>query len=476
MHLSQFSPKSRWPQWGLLFALGLLLCLGIASWQAQSSVRPLAPPLPQDPNIQVFFNQSQASVYQEPYRKLTRHGDNLEQVIIDAIAAAQFTIDVAIQELNLPLVAEALSDRARAGVRVRIILENSYAKPWSERNPAKLTERDRAKYEEFMALADRNRNGRLSPAEIEAGDALKILQMAQIPVLDDTADGSKGSGLMHHKFVVIDQNQVVTGSANFTTSGIHGDALEHDSRGNANVLLKILNSTLAKHYSEEFELMWGDGPRQSEDSLFGLQKPFRAARSVIMAGASVKVQFSPTSKRQPWAKSVNGLISDTLARSQRSIDLALFVFSDQAIGNRLYNQHQAGVQVRSLIDPGFIYRSYSEGLDMLGLSLPDHRCQYENQNQPWQQPILAVGTPQLATGDKLHHKFALIDDDTVIVGSQNWSKAGNQENDENLLVITNDLVAAHFRREFERLYSKAALGITPKLETQIAKQRKACQT
>ena len=111
---------------------------------------------------------------------------------------------------------------------------------------------------------------------------------------------------------------------------------------------------------------------------------------------------------------------------------------------------------------------------MLGLAMPDHRCQYESGNQPWGAPILSVGTPQLAAGDKLHHKFALIDDVTVVIGSQNWSNAANEKNDENLLVIRNPMVAAHFRREFDRLYRTANLGITPKLQKKIQQQRQKC--
>ena len=53
----------------------------MAGWQAHSAVRPKLPPLAQDPTIQVYFNQSQASVYRDPYRSITRYGDNLEQFV-----------------------------------------------------------------------------------------------------------------------------------------------------------------------------------------------------------------------------------------------------------------------------------------------------------------------------------------------------------------------------------------------------------
>ncbi|NES06155.1 MAG: hypothetical protein F6K22_27125, partial [Okeania sp. SIO2F4] len=42
----------------------------------------------------------------------------------------------------------------------------------------------------------------ISQDEINRRDALIILSNAGVPLIDDTADGSKGSGLMHHKFLV----------------------------------------------------------------------------------------------------------------------------------------------------------------------------------------------------------------------------------------------------------------------------------
>ncbi|MBD2259047.1 competence protein ComE [Pseudanabaena sp. FACHB-2040] len=464
-------------KWGIFFGLGLLLFLALNGWHSSSALTPSQVPLPQDPYLQAYFNQSQASVYTEPYRKVTRYGDNLEQVIIDTLNQAQSSIDVAVHELNLPGVAQVLCDRAQAGVQVRLILENTYSRPWTGLSPSQVGELDeyrQGKYSEFISLVDQNRDGNLSEAERRQRDALYILHQAQIPLIDDTADGSRGSGLMHHKFAVIDSRIVLTGSTNWSISDIHGDFASPESRGNHNALLVINSPALASLYAEEFQEMWGDGAAKRKDSRFGKQKTYRAVRSLSLPGTTLQLQFSPTPKPQTWAQSVNGLIAKTLQQAQRKADLALFVFSEQALSNTLAQAAGRGVQVSTLIDPGFAYRDYSEGLDMLGVRMPNQKCGYEANNQPWTKPILSAGIPHLAEGDKLHHKFALIDDMTVIIGSQNWSKAANDTNDENLLVIRNPTVAAHFRREFDRLYSTADLGMTPLLQASLNKRRRAC--
>jgi phosphatidylserine/phosphatidylglycerophosphate/cardiolipin synthase-like enzyme len=111
---------------------------------------------------------------------------------------------------------------------------------------------------------------------------------------------------------------------------------------------------------------------------------------------------------------------------------------------------------------------------MLGVTLTGANCRIEAHNQPWQQPITSIGVPQLPQGDLLHHKFAVLDGRTVVTGSQNWSEAANRTNDENLLVIQNPTVAAHFQREFERLYSNASLGLSPATQDKLA-QQKTCR-
>lgn len=473
---------------GGMIALSLLLSGAVAAvaiWRRPAQSQPpaiaLLDPLPQDPQVQVYFNQSQAAAYREPYRQQYRLGDDLEQVVVGAVNSAQRSVDLAVHELNLPQVALALKAKQQAGVKIRLIVENSYRRPLSQLTPRQvqqLDERGRKKYQDFVQMVDQNQNGQLEQREIAARDAMAILQAAQVPILDDTADGSKGSGLMHHKFLVIDGQSVITGSANLTWSDVHGDFSTLESQGNANHLLKIASPAVAQLYQQEFNLMWGQemwGQEQPQTRRFGLQKPYRPARSVRLAHSQLAVQFSPSSAKLPWAQSVNGLIGRSLAQATQQIDLALFVFSDQPLSNLLEVEHRQGVQVRALIEPSFAFRDYSEGLDMLGVTLTGAKCRAEAQNQPWKQPITSVGVPQLPSGDLLHHKFAVIDQRTVITGSQNWSEAANRSNDENLLVIQNPMVAAHFQREFERLYGTAQLGLSPAAQAKLAQQQKTCK-
>ena len=279
---------------------------------------------------------------------------------------------------------------------------------------------------------------------------------------------------MHHKFVVVDEQITLTGSPNFTLSGLHGDIGQFASLGNANHLLRLNSAHLAALFTEEFELMWGDGPGGRADSRFGLQKPYRPPQTVRIGPTRIDLQFSPTSPTRPWTDTVNGLAGRWLQQADQSIDLALFVFSDQSLSTLLQTSHQAGVPVRALIDPGFAYRPYSEALDLLGISRPNAQCRYDAGNNPWLPSLQTVGVPVLPEGDVLHHKFAVLDERMVLTGSQNWSAAANFQNDEVLLAIANPTVAAHFQREFDRLYQRSNIGVPGWLLEKIEQERSRC--
>jgi competence ComEA-like helix-hairpin-helix protein len=269
--------------------------------------------------------------------------------------------------------------------------------------------------------------------------------------------------------MVIDHHTTLISSANYTLSDIHGDFSNPETIGNANHLLVITNTPLARVFQKEFNLMWG----REDQPKFGSDKPQRKPQKITIGNSSLTVKFSPDSITYPWAITSNGLIGETLNKAEKSVNLALFVLTEQPLANILAQRHQKGIEIKALIDPSFAFRYYSEGLDLLGVAL-SNKCRYEPDNQPWQNPINTLGVPDLARGDKLHHKFGLIDDKIVITGSHNWSRAANHQNDEALVIINNPTVAAHFDREFQYLYRTAKLGLPETIKNRIERDRKNC--
>ena len=428
--------------------------------------------LPWPQGITAAFNHREDRSYRSPVSGAWRNGENLEALLIETIDQAEQEVLVAVQELTLPEVAMALARQHQRGITVQLVLENNYSDAWSTPHPAELTPHQRQRQQHLRALADRDGDGQLSEEERENGDAMLILQRYGVPWLDDTADGSKGSGLMHSKYVVIDQKQVITGSANFTASGMHGDAGAPQSRGNVNHLLHLKSDALAALFREDFKQMWGDGPGGASDSRFGLGKTSRSAQRVLIGDAAVQVLFAPHKRSNP--NHGLQLIASTLAKAKQQLDLALFVFSAQSLTSVIAELQQQGVELRLLADPGFASRSFSEVLDLLGVALADRDCRLEAGNKPLATASRGVGIPRLARGDKLHHKFAVIDNRTVITGSFNWSPSAAHQNDEVLLVIDSPLLAAHFTREMDRLWRTATLGITDGLRRKLDQNRSRC--
>jgi phosphatidylserine/phosphatidylglycerophosphate/cardiolipin synthase-like enzyme len=270
--------------------------------------------------------------------------------------------------------------------------------------------------------------------------------------------------------MVVDGKTTIVSTANFTLSCIHGDILTPSSRGNANSMTVVQSTAFAKIFTEEFSQLWGNGRRGN----FGHNKTYRGPVTTSVKGSKITVQFSPTSQRYSWEESVNGLIATHIGKAKSSINAALFVFSDQKISDAMEKRHNQGVEIGVIIEPKFAYRYYSELLDLLGLEMLNQKCNFESDNNPWKNEAKDVGMASLPHGDVLHHKFGIVDNKTVIVGSQNWSDAANYINDETLIVIEDAAIAGQFTQEYNRIKKTARLGATTWLKDQIKKQEEAC--
>jgi len=166
-----------------------------------------------------------------PSSKSLRGGP--DKALAEAIGAARVSVDVAVLQLNLWSVRDALLEAHKRGVRVRLVTDSDYL--------------------------DGKEIGQL----IQAG----------IPVL-----GDRREGLMHNKFAVIDRQEVWTGSMNYSVN---------EAYRNNNNLIRIRSAQLAENYTTEFEEMF-------VDDQFGPGSPANTPNPRLKIGkTNVQSCFSP---------------------------------------------------------------------------------------------------------------------------------------------------------------------------------------
>jgi phosphatidylserine/phosphatidylglycerophosphate/cardiolipin synthase-like enzyme len=168
------------------------LALAVLLAACEQPADPPAEPTPASDWYSLYFTQ--------PQRQANRGGP--DAALAEAIDQARLSVEVAVFDLNLWSIRDALLAAHRRGVDVRLV-----------------TESDNLDEPEVQEL-------------IEAG----------IPVL-----GDRREGLMHHKFTVIDGLEVWTGSLNYTL----GAAYDND-----NNLIRIRSTRLAENYRVEFAEMF----------------------------------------------------------------------------------------------------------------------------------------------------------------------------------------------------------------------------
>jgi len=247
-------------------------------------------------------------------------------------------------------------------------------------------------------------------------DVLIDLQRAGIPVIEDLREG----GLMHNKFAVIDEAWIWTGSWNLTENGTY--------RNNNNAVL-ITSPALAENYTAEFEEMVArqSGPVSPVDT----PNPHVIVTSEVEGEARHRVDVE--NHFAPEDRVAEEIIAEIEAAEERIRFLA-FVFTSEEIVDALVKRSQAGVVVQGVIEDRSADQSHSQ-YDRLRAAFHD---------------VLLDGNPYI-----MHHKVIIIDDETVITGSYNFTHSAETRNDENVLIIHDPVVAELFVEEFGRVYEEA---------------------
>ncbi|MES2274283.1 MAG: phospholipase D-like domain-containing protein [Chlamydiota bacterium] len=192
----------------------------------------------------------------------------------------------------------------------------------------------------------------------------------------------KNAGLMHQKILILDDETVFLGSANMTTASLR----MHD-----NLVVGLMNRKVARFLKEH--------PPQTPGYL-----------RTMVGGQDIELWLLP----DPRGHALGDLRKKIRAAS-RTIRIALFTFTHPGLVDEVIDAHKRGVAVSVVVDLhsglGASARTV-ERLKLAGIKI-----------------FLSRGV-QL-----LHHKFIYIDEQTLLTGSANWTKAAFYKNSDCIVGI-----------------------------------------
>ena len=298
----------------------------------------------------------------------TENNPAAENVLLNAINNAQRSIDLAMYNITNETIGDALLAAARSGVQVRMVMESNQM------------------------------DGIVPRGLMEAG----------IPIHGDNRDA-----LMHDKFMVIDNLDVWTGSANYTNTGLTSDN---------NNLVHIRSSRLAENYTTEFEEMFSN-------DLFGADSPANTPNPQLSVdGVLLESYFSPD----------DGVLNHLVAlvnEADTSITIMAFSFTSDELAAAVLDKARQGVSVQIVLDEE--------------QATSNQGGEYEN--------LRNAGLDVRLDGNRgqMHHKVIIIDGDTVSFGSYNFSNSAERRNDENVIIAHDPGLAGAFMTEFDSIYAEA---------------------
>ncbi len=447
--------------------------------------------------INVYFNKWADTTIAYPYNK-ANYNINLENKLIHRIENAKSSVDLAVYEINLPRLVNAMIKKAAEGIDVRMVVD---AKDYSEEESD--VDDDHAERYTIMRLyLEKLRRGKDN--KINTDDDVYMIADSPIFAVSDSAKriefglplsfddlsfleakiGSKDKEgflvvdaerkksnscvnlcyfspgyQMHNKFAVVDGEWVFTGSWNFTITGLYGTENDMNAgrlKGNQQHVVEIRSNDLSAVYKQEFNEMYGTNELlpDPDNSRFHTRKKDDSIHTVFVNGIRVDVYFSPSDRPLPK------IIDLVKTEADSSLFFTIFAFSDQKLVDEMKHKWEAsyedsvgektGFDIKGVFDSSFWNQWWSASIEMTGRKAK--RESELNPNTRWKNKAPVYKEREAR---KLHAKTLVIDDDIVIIGSANWSVNGDKKNDENTLIIYGKKIANQFLQEMNARYKTA---------------------
>ncbi len=318
-------------------------------------------------DITVLFNNAYKALASDNELMGKKDPNNPDKKFLSIVKNAQKTIDGAFYDIENMEFTNSIVEAKKRGVKVRLITDSSNMK----------------------------KDGDIRPS-------IRLLKDSGIEIKED-----KKSSSMHHKFMIIDNKSLWTGSMNLTTNSI----FQHN---NDSILIE--SDKLSANYKAEFNRMYEKGNFKPN--------PHEIPNSEIKMtdGTIIQTLFSPEGKTEIE-------ILKKISQAKKNIKFMVFAFTSKSISEAMINKSKQKIAVEGIFDACQISKySVYNNLKTNKITV------YKDGNQAL-----------------LHEKIMIIDDETVITGSYNFSNNAEHNNNENTLIIKSKDIASQYLKEYERL-------------------------
>ena len=126
-------------------------------------------------------------------------------------------------------------------------------------------------------------------------------------------------------------------------------------------------------------------------------------------------------------------IIEELDKAKVQIDITMYSFTSKELAATLIKAKGRGVIVRAYLDDHMKGGKYSQAKRLKAAGIP---VKFDNHS------------------GLMHNKFAVVDNETLITGSYNWTKRAEQRNDENVVIIHSEDSAKLYADKFEEYWNR----------------------
>lgn len=224
-----------------------------------------------------------------------------------------------------------------------------------------------------------------------------------------------GQGLMHQKILIIDQKQIIFGSANMTQESL---------RTHGNLVMALDNPGLAQLMIAKAHSMDDEGNHTPL-----MHQKFQSG------GQEMELWELPDD-----SQAANRVI-ELIRSAKKTIKVAMYTWTRKDFTQELIDAARRGVKVEAVVDRYSGKGASAKIVEMLSKGgIPVH----------------------LSTGQGLlHYKFAYIDEKILINGSANWTAAAFKDNDDFFVVIHSltDTQRKKMNELWQVIWKKSALPL-----------------